>query len=258
MAPSPRPDPASREASALRPWMWLVAVIVLGSLLAVGFSGLMRRDQPGEAEIVPSDYSEMAAERGLQVDVETLESEDDWRALADIADIPDRGGNLFAWLTLARVIFWLFVALAVGVLVFLIYLAVRHGAGLRVETRQAPKSGDYTAKGKGGRATATADLPVLTLDEIARLTDAGRALGALQRLVLSAAAEATGSVLRRSETAREALRRLPRDWAHYERVARLVRIAEHVRYAGQPLEEGGLASLVEDARTVLAAKAATS
>ncbi len=258
MASPPRPDPAPRSVSVWRPWIWLALAIVLVSVLAFGVSTQSYHYRSDDAGTAPHDYVELAEQHGLQVDVETLDAEDDWRALAGLSNAPDQRGNPLAGFTLARLIFWLAVALAAGALIFVLYLAFRHGAGLRVDTRQAPRTGDYRVKGEGGGAEATADLPVLSLDEIAGVTDVPKALGALQRLVLIAAADATGSVLRRSETAREALRRLPRDWTHYERVARLVRIAEHVRYAGQPIEEGGLAALVEDAREILASKAVAS
>ncbi|WP_297732789.1 DUF4129 domain-containing protein [uncultured Maricaulis sp.] len=258
MASSPRPDPASRTASAWRPWLWLVAAIVLAIALALGLSTLFGSNRVDEVNFAAHDFVEMATQHDLQIDVESLEVEDDWRALADLAAAPDRRDNPFAGFTLARLIFWLFVALAAGALIFIVYLAFRHGAGARVDTRRAPHTGDYRPDSLGARAVAAADLPVLSLDEIAGLTDAPKALGALQRLVLVAAAEATGSVLRRSETAREALRRLPQNWTHYERVARLVRTAEHVRYGGQSIEEGGLADLVEDARKVLATTAAAT
>ncbi|WP_083635264.1 DUF4129 domain-containing protein [Maricaulis sp. W15] len=258
MASSPRPDTASRTASRLRSWLWLLAVIGLTVLVMWTWQTLAGPSTEGAAALT-GDYADLARSRGLQVELDYLDAEADWRALADLPDPSDDIGMSFPWLaglTMVMVIKWVVIGLAVGVLAYIVYLAIRHGAGLRVATRQVAAVGDHDGPGKGGLPAG--ELPLLSLEEIARLADAAKALGALQRLVLVAAAEATGSVLRRSETAREALRRLPRDWGHYDKVARLVQIAEQVRYAGRPIEQDGLDGLIADARLVLGAGAAVS
>ncbi|WP_291843425.1 DUF4129 domain-containing protein [Maricaulis sp.] len=254
MASSPRPDPASRTVSVLRPWLWLVMAVILTIALVMVWQAVDGSTTDAVAP-APEDYSEFAQSRGLQAGLDHLDAETDWREMADLPEAAS-DANRPSWranLTAIRLTIWTLVTVAVLVLAYIVYLAIRHGAGLRVDTRAPASSGDRRAA--RGPGTAAQDLPVLGLHEIARLTDAATALGALQRLVLVAAAEATGSILRRSETAREALRRLPRDWAHYERVARLVQIAEQVRYAGRSIEQDGVDSLIADARLVLEAKA---
>ena len=73
MASSPRPDPASRTASAWRPWLWLVAAIVLAVALALGLSTLFGSNRGDEANSAAHGFVEMAMQQDLQIDVETLE-----------------------------------------------------------------------------------------------------------------------------------------------------------------------------------------
>ncbi|MAC90039.1 MULTISPECIES: DUF4129 domain-containing protein [Maricaulis] len=258
MASSPRPDMAPRKRSALRPWLWLAAIVAL-TLVIVMIGTRLAGDAGSDAPGIATNYADAIERRGLQLPIDYLDADADWRARANLPDTNDSASVRFPWLaalTLAKVLLWMFYALAAGVLIFIIYLAVRHGVGLRVDSRkiQDVESAPKTAMSGPG----IVDQPLLTLEEIARLTDAAKALGALQRLVLAAAAEATGSALRRSETAREVLRRLPRDWTHYRVVATLVQTAERVRYAGQSIDASGVEGLIADARPVLVHRTVTA
>ncbi|MSU88107.1 DUF4129 domain-containing protein [Rhodobacteraceae bacterium 2CG4] len=73
------------------------------------------------------------------------------------------------------------------------------------------------------------------LARLRAMTDRRAALVALLSATLDAAAEQNGLRLGRSETARELLRRLPRDWPHLPALRTLVMTEELVQFGGRPL-----------------------
>lgn len=251
MASTPRPDPASRAVSPLRAWLCL-ALIAGVVVVAAGLWQAMTGGRSDPAADQPGSLAEIIERDGLQAQIDYLDADANWRELAGVrADVEsDDERPWWASLTVAQLVLWLFIAIAIAILASLAYLAVRHGVGLRVDTREAAPEG--AREGTASRGDEEIRVTPLSLEEIAALSDVIKALGALQRCVLTTAAEATGSVLRRSETARDALRRLPREWSHYDRVARLVRTAEQVRYAGHDIDREGFDALLADARLILA------
>lgn len=200
--------------------------IALGllALFAAGFAGAVHaQDEPVEAP-----------DRGLQTELEPRTAEDDWRTEVGLdttqGSEPIQMPDFLAWI-LANFLLVLVYLIPVLILVLIIAVLVRQGEGGGFRTG-AEASSRHRVSGGHGLEDPILDAQRLSLDEILRLEDMEAALGALLRLVLEAAINLTGSVLKRSSTAREILRRLPTDFAHLAAVATLVREAERVRYGG--------------------------
>lgn len=234
-----------------------VLVAVVGGLLWALFS----LSQTGTGEEAARDYREAISGAGLQVDVEALPEDVDWR---DPSREPngfwDAVGQFFSgilsglgWvlLAIARLLFsplgWvLMVVLIVG---FLVMMISRFGGFGALRWGAEPSADGYSQ--------ATSSPPVVdevapSLDEIAAMSDLPHALGALLRLVLEAAARLAGIALSRSDTAREALRRLPHESGLYGVVEALVRVAERVRYGGATITRDQFEALIDSVRDLLA------
>lgn len=202
-----------------------------------------------------ANYSDLARREGLQTELERLEAGEDWRERADSRSPPEEESQpserSTSRLLFADLIGNIIIGAAIIILIVIVALVVRYGMGVRVSMQAEADAGeiDSTPPPVTG---ALVNEPVASVREILAMDDFSAALGALQRLVLMAAAEATGSFLKRSDTAREALRRLPNDWPHYDTVAALVHAAERVRFAGDTIDREQLTAFVEAARPILA------
>ncbi len=192
-------------------------------------------------------------ERGLQTELEPLAPETDWRVEVGLEEPVEREPRnwpgALAWIlaNLTRIIFG-FIALVVLAVLIILLVQQGGGGGLRLSAEAKAGERDDGAVAVHG---AVGDAPALTLDQILKLDDLELALGALLRLVLEAAIALSGSVLRRSATAREALRRLPQDFAHLSAVTALVREAERVRYGGAQIDRARFEELVALVRPLL-------
>lgn len=195
-------------------------------------------------------------ESGLQTELEPVSEDMDWRAEVGLTQAePDEDMQLPAallWIlqNLVTIIFWL---VAIVVLVLIVMVLVNFGGrgGFRAGADAiAGEREDIRLDGVAG----VGDAPRLGLDEILALEDLDLALGALLRLVLETAIRLTGSVLRRSATAREILRRLPREFAHLAAVTVLVRESERVRYGGATMTRERFEDLVASVRPLLNAE----
>lgn len=75
------------------------------------------------------------------------------------------------------------------------------------------------------------------LNQLRAMPDRKQALILLLKRALERALEIHGMTLGRSQTAREILRKLPRNWAHYSALARIVGFEERVQFGGHDLPE---------------------
>lgn len=205
-----------------------------------------------EAQASPSQtYAGITSELDLQSNPEILPEDEDWRSRVGVVSGQrnDPGWiRLVPWGLVVWIVIW---AVAAGLLALIIFLIWRYGAAIQVGMRATADEGRTEVGGRAEASVLSAEPKALSLDEVLAMDDAGRALGALQRLVLEAALAAMNSSLRKSETARAVLRRLPRDWPFYATVAALVRRAERVRFAGDAFDREGLESIAESVRPVL-------
>lgn len=234
--------------SAASPVMGAV-ILILCLVILVWFVRGAGDDAP-----VDGPYAELAEQAGLQVEIEHLEADEDWRERAGVSDsgavtAPDWLGWLLVPLMAGRFLIWFLAILLVVGLIVLAVVFIRAGGAGRFGGQAAPRGAAITEPDTV--ATSPVERPLLSLDAILAMDDIAAALGELQRLTLTAAAAVTGIILRKSETAREVLRHLPADWGHRGIVLDLVSEAELVRYAGREVQPERLAELVEAVRPLL-------
>lgn len=137
-------------------------------------------------------------------------------------------------------------ALVLGVLLW------RNRAALMARLAAMPGSG--TARRAPRRAAAVAQGTTgaeARLAEIAAMPDRAAAMAALIELVLHAAADTADLRLSRAETARDLLRRLPRDYPHLADLRRLIMAGELVVFGGRGLSDRGFASSIARAAGLL-------
>ncbi|WP_112322438.1 DUF4129 domain-containing protein [Oceanibium sediminis] len=95
--------------------------------------------------------------------------------------------------------------------------------------------------------------PTGLLTRLSRAKNREAALVELLEAVLSAAARANGLRVGRSETARELLRRLPRDWPHLGGLRTIVMTEELVQFGGRPLAPEAFRTCLHEAHPILRA-----
>lgn len=245
----------SARSGLSRPVLLAGFVAITGLLLLAAFGLFARLTDSEPVTAGTPDFTEIAERLDLQPVPEIYPAEDDWR---ERAGVEARGANSSNWFvnflrnlnpfTVIRILLWTIGAAILGVIIYLIW---RYGSVIQVGTRGDADTG---ATGGGtveaGPALANEE-KIATLEAVLAIDDENVAIGALQRLVLETALASINATLRKSETARAVLFRLPRDWRHYAPVAALVRLAERVRFAGETLDRAGLVAAVEAARPVL-------
>ncbi|MEE2525678.1 hypothetical protein V0U79_04810 [Hyphobacterium sp. HN65] len=221
--------------------------VVFAVLIAACLPGALDAAQDAPAR----DYVDIADDLNLQSDLEILSADEDWRARLGVEENQERPAEwweLVPWGLVIRIVIW---GLAAGLLATIAYLIWRYGAVIQVGLSAKVDEGRTGDPDIASGSVLSAEPKALSLDDVLAMEDAGRALGALQRLVLEAALAAMNASLRKSDTARAVLRRLPRDWQYYPPVAALVRRAERVRFAGDSFDREGLESVIESVRPVL-------
>jgi len=229
-----------------------LAGLILLLLVIVGIA-FVPRLFPGSEAPSDSDYPQLAQRAGLQVEVEHLDAEVDWRERARVGQT-DRTGNA-NWLAglpvglIARLVYWFLLIAAIGVVVYVILLLIRNLNTGRLGGQRKPQPGARRVVGE--TIASSAPQPLLSVEAILAMDDLVAAIGELQRSALDAAARLTGLMLRRSETARDVLRRLPDGWSYLPVLFELVREAETVRYAGAEVERERLAELADAVRPML-------
>ncbi|MEL7255580.1 MAG: DUF4129 domain-containing protein [Pseudomonadota bacterium] len=125
--------------------------------------------------------------------------------------------------------------IAVAVLLGVIYLFMRYGGQFSVSLRGDE---DATRGTSAGRVTGQDGAPLPSdLDAIARISDRRLALVTLAQSALMRAITQQGLFLQKSWTARDALRRLPRDMAHRDTLSDLIAAGERVLFGGRDVPE---------------------
>ena len=215
------------------------------------------------AQLAPADAQDsddiQPPEGGLQTELEPVSEDMDWRAEVGLTQAePEEDRQLpvaLAWVltNLVTIIFWLVAIIALALIVMVLVNFGGRGGFRAGADAMAGERDDVRLDGIVG----VGDAPRLGLEEILALEDLDLALGALLRLVLETAITLTGSVLRRSATAREILRRLPREFAHLAAVTILVREAERVRYGGATMTRERFEDLVASVRPLLSTERAS-
>ncbi|QNL19617.1 hypothetical protein HXX25_09960 [Hyphobacterium sp. CCMP332] len=245
----------SARSGLSRPVLLAGFVAITGLVLLAAFGLFARLADSEPVTAGTPDFTEISERLDLQPVPEIYPAEDNWRERAGVEARGANGSNWFVNFlrnlnpfTVIRILLWTIGAAILGVIIYVIW---RYGSVIQVGTRGDADTG---ATGGGtveaGPALANEE-KIATLEAVLAIDDENVAIGALQRLVLETALASINATLRKSETARAVLFRLPRDWRHYAPVAALVRLAERVRFAGETLDRAGLVAAVEAARPVL-------
>ncbi|KMW60117.1 hypothetical protein AIOL_000269 [Candidatus Rhodobacter oscarellae] len=130
------------------------------------------------------------------------------------------------------------IILTAGILLLITYLFMTFGGGISVSLGRAAENttSGRRRRGSGGRH---GDQPVLpdSLEAVLRIRDRREALVALAQAVLARTVGAQGVLMQRSWTARDALRRVPRNLEHREALQSLVLAGERVQFGGRDVSE---------------------
>lgn len=227
----------------------LLVIAVFAGLIAI-IANFVDEGQVSQTE---RTYPEIAQASNLQTELERLPEEASWREHASLPENtqPETPAWLafLPWGAIGQMLFWgIIVLVIIGLLALLIILVRTVGTGrfARDEIRQSRKPVNEPLPTVQVRETQP-----LTISQILEMTDLEAAIGELQRSALAAAAFITGITLKRSATAREALRKLPSDWRYRPNLAELVRESEQVRFAGHAIDRDRLEILVESVRPML-------
>ncbi|MEM7597376.1 MAG: DUF4129 domain-containing protein [Pseudomonadota bacterium] len=127
-------------------------------------------------------------------------------------------------------------AIMVAILLAIAFVFLRFGGGFTVSLRgdsDAERASGTAAAGGAGFNNVPSDI-----DTIAGIEDRRIALVTLAQSALIQAVAQQGLLLQKSWTARDALRRLPRDMDHREALRDLVAAGERVLFGGRDVPEG--------------------
>lgn len=155
---------------------------------------------------------------------------------------------------------WAVGGLFAAVLALVLALAARYG-GVRVASFARPP--ERGARDRPRRRAPGGSVPIEdpgpgSLEEIARIADRQRALHVLLERCLAHAAAANGQRVGRSQTARDVMRALPRNWPLLEPLRLVVAQAEVVQFGGRGLTEDMFGACVAAARPIFGAAAAAA
>ncbi|MEM6589076.1 MAG: DUF4129 domain-containing protein [Pseudomonadota bacterium] len=125
--------------------------------------------------------------------------------------------------------------IAIAVLLAVIFAFMRYGGQFSVSFR-GDEDATREAGAAPGRGSEMAALPS-DLDAIARISDRRLALVTLAQSALMRAVTQQGLFLQKSWTARDALRRLPREMDHRDTLSDLVAAGERVLFGGRDVPE---------------------
>ena len=131
------------------------------------------------------------------------------------------------------------------ILAAIAYFIIRNAGSVSIMSRRVRDADSSISRTR----SPVADTPEMPKSLSAILANKNRAdaLVQLARATLARAAQANGLLLQRSWTARDALRRIPRDQSHLGAIRALVHAAERVQFGGYPISEEEFRTHVEAA-----------
>lgn len=129
------------------------------------------------------------------------------------------------------------VVIAALVILGVTYLFVVHGGRLSLAFSRSPEGGGPDRTVAPSASDEATEQGSATLHAILSMTDRREALVALCRSLLARAVAAQGILFQRSWTDREALRRIPGNYAHKDALRALVLASEKVHFGGRGVTE---------------------
>lgn len=207
--------------------------------------------QPVEIRDSGQDYLTAVRRRGIATDVAFFDGTGPAPAL-DTTVTPEReepsgrtelgpGGRTF-WIILSIVI-----------IATLVLLFSRLGGASVVDFTAQPQAGTSRRPKKDRRTGAAASTLPAELSQILQITDRRAALLELMRTSLVKAADLHQIRLQRSWTARDALRRIPKDWPLRPPLQTVLTAAERAHFGGRDVSEDDFKAHVEQIAPLFAA-----
>lgn len=126
--------------------------------------------------------------------------------------------------------------IAIAVLIAIANFSFRFGGGVSVSFGRDPENSGRARAAARGVALAGAARPK-SVDAILNIPDRREALMMLAQNALATTVETNGILLQRSWTARDALRRIPKDQEHLDALRALVLASERVHFGGRDVTE---------------------
>ncbi|MEL7114730.1 MAG: DUF4129 domain-containing protein, partial [Pseudomonadota bacterium] len=122
------------------------------------------------------------------------------------------------------------------VMAVVVYLFVKFGGAGSISFGRSPENAARAQHQHAARTEDGSGTPA-NLQAILRMSDRSEALVALSKYLLAHVIAAQGVLLQRSWTARDAMRRVPRDFSHRDALYRLVLASERVQFGGRHISE---------------------
>lgn len=139
-----------------------------------------------------------------------------------------------------------------AILIFILVLFARYGGAAGIVLRKGPQEAARRLR-EEHEASPFGKSEQTNLGAILSNPQRRPALIALVQLLIGRAVEANGLLLQRSWTARDVLRRLPRELAYLPELKELVMIGERVHFGERPVSEEDFESFVKRAKPLLEA-----
>ncbi|MBM7066345.1 DUF4129 domain-containing protein [Actibacterium sp. 188UL27-1] len=154
----------------------------------------------------------------------------------------------------SRIIWILLSILIIGALVLIV---ARLGGASVVDLNAQPKDAKSKRRKKGNAPGGIGSALPAELSQILQMTDRRAALLELMRTSLAKAADLHQIRLQRSWTARDALRRIPKDWPLHPPLHTVLVAAERAHFGGRDVSEDDFQAHVQDIAPLFAAAAQT-
>lgn len=234
-------------------------MVVLASLCPIGpVAGQTQSVQSPSAEA----YRDAIQSRGIQSDIDygsgdvvSLPVEQD-----SPIEQPDTGPEPVT-ADRTEVARWIVITAVAAVLVFILALFVRNGAGVGVAFGSGTK--DLSARGREATVAKAPNKPApmapgeAFLQELAAMADRREALHRLLVRLLAQSAFITGLRPGRSWTARDLIRSVPEEWPHLPALREISGLAEVVWFGGRDVDRDVFEDCLDRARPIVLATGAT-
>ena len=207
--------------------------------------------QPVELRESGQDYLRSVRRRGISTDVAFFDRTGPAPALDTTVTPETDTQSRDTDLSLGGRAVWIIISIVV--IATLVLLFSRLGGASVVDFNAQPQTGKSRRQKKDRRkGAATSALPA-ELSQILQITDRRAALLELMRTSLVKAADLHQIRLQRSWTARDALRRIPKDWPLRPPLQTVLTAAERAHFGGRAVSEDDFKAHVEQIAPLFAA-----
>ena len=218
----------------------LPAILCLVAFLLPGAAGAQVAD-PDRIEVPIGaggrEYKDTLGRRRIETELIYLSPDADETLPRETASKPPERSEFSAELPRYALIA-VMIALLAALAVFAVRFAPKPTVSMSSPQNSRRRSG---ARNTGGDIAPDAPVDATTSNEFLKqlqaMADRRAALILLSKRCLERAVAINGMALGRSQTAREILRKLPRNWDHHEALSRIIGFEERVQFGGHDLPE---------------------